>query len=92
MIMSSSLEFTSEDAIKTLIKNGKSIILRQPSNYASEYQCNQACFKKCNIDLTSGFIYTGMWVDKIDGKEQNKDSAAYQVVDAWKCPKYYSKY
>lgn len=33
-----------------------------------------------------------MWVDKIDGKEQNKDSAAYQVVDAWKCPKYYSKY
>ena len=71
MIMQSSLEFKLETEItafagKSEIKN---IIARQPSNYASEYQCNQACFKKCKMDLTSGFVYTSMWVDKIDGKE-----------------------
>lgn len=33
-----------------------------------------------------------MWVDKIDGKEQNKEKADYSVVPPWKCPKYYSRY
>lgn len=82
MIIQSSLEFDSEDEIKKFVVDPKikNIIVRQPSNYASKYQCNQACFKKCKMDLKSGFVYTGMWVDKIDGKEQDKKSANYIAV------------
>lgn len=94
MLMQSSLVFADENAIIEFMKKSeiRNMIARQPSNYAVEYQCNQACFKKCNVDLTSGFIYTAMWADKIDGKEQSKATATYSAVSPWKCPKYFSRY
>ena len=58
MSLENSLEFQNEAATKQFVTKMKSLLARQPSHYSSEYQCNQACFKKCKLNLASGLLYT----------------------------------